>query len=274
MKHSLYLNEEKVVQQAEELCLDFGKRSGEVIGKFQGLIDAYRKSIREQQRLVRVSDRQQEQLRQLTQESQEKTLQLQEQAIYLQSLNRTLETEIEIKKQLEAELRHLATTDSLTGSFNRHRFYEIGQYEWLRMERNKKPLAVIMLDIDRFKDINDNFGHATGDEALRYFARLCREKLRAVDTLGRLGGDEFGVLLPETGLESAVEVGERIRNAVNAYNIAGVRGETVNITVSVGVAVSHVGEKLETLLARADAAMYMAKEGGRNRVESMEGENG
>lgn len=271
MKHSLYVNEEKVVQQAEELLQDFAKRTDEIHENLQNLIDAYRKSFREQERLVRVSDRQQEQMRQLTNELQEKTKQLQEQALNFQGLNRTLEAEIEARKQLEEELRLLATTDKLTGTVNRHRFYEIGQYERLRMERSKRTISVMMLDFDCFKEINDRFGHATGDEALRCFARTCREQLRSVDILGRLGGDEFGVLLPDTDLRSAIEVSERLRRAVAACKIT-VMDEEVSITVSVGVAAMRDDENFETTLARADAAMYAAKQTGRNRVESNRGE--
>lgn len=262
MNESLYFNEEQVVAQAEELCRDFSFRSGEALEHLQSLICAYRKSFREQQRLVRFSDRQQEQLRNVTQELQEKTFQL-------QRLNDLLEAEINIKTQLESELRLMATTDAMTGAVNRRRFHELGDYEQRRMERRQNPLSVIMLDLDRFKEVNDRLGHAAGDEALRSFSRICRENLRAVDTLGRLGGDEFGVLLPETDLRAAVEVAERIRAAVAACKIKGTK-DFFSVTSSIGVAEMCDNELFEKLLARADAAMYASKQGGRNRVESSE----
>ena len=148
MKHSLYFNEEQVVEQAESLVealeQDFCSRSGEeVLENLHGLVTSYRKSFREQQRLLRVSDRQQEQLRQVTRELQEKTVQL-------QTLNQALEVEIEARKKLENELRRMATTDALTGVFNRRKFYELGQYESAKLERGSHVLSLLMMDLDRF----------------------------------------------------------------------------------------------------------------------------
>ena len=265
MKHSLYFNEEQVVEQAELLAealeQDFCSRSGEeVLENLHGLITSYRKSFREQQRLVRVSDRQQEQLRQVTRELQEKTL-------ALQVLNQALEAEIEIRKQLEDDLRRMAMTDALTGVFNRRRFYELGQYEWAKLERGSHVLSLLMIDLDRFKVVNDRFGHAAGDEALRCFTRTCSAQIRAGDCLGRLGGEEFGVLLPDTGLAGALEVAERVRAAMEACPISGPDGDFY-VTVSIGAVSAKAGEGFEAMLARADAAMYAAKQSGRNRVES------
>lgn len=265
MKHSLYFNEEQVVEQAELLAealeQDLCSRSGrEVLENLQRLIKSYRKSFREQQRLVRVGDRQQEQLRQITHELQEKTLEL-------QNLNHALEAEIETRKQLEDDLRRMATTDALTGVFNRRRFYELGQYEWTKLERGSHELSLLMMDLDRFKAVNDRFGHAAGDEALRSFARTCGAQIRAVDSLGRLGGEEFGVLLPDTGLAGALEVAERVRAALEACPIAGPAGDFF-VTVSIGAVGARPGEGFEAMLARADEAMYAAKQNGRNRVES------
>ena len=265
MKHSLYESEEQVVAQAESLCQDFANRSGaEVLENLQLLIKSYLKSFREQQRLVRVSDRQQEQLRQITRELQEKTLEL-------QALNQALEAEIETRKQLEDDLRRMATMDALTGLFNRRRFYELGQYEWAKLERGSHVLSLLMIDLDRFKAVNDRLGHAVGDEALRCFARACRGQIREGDSPGRLGGEEFGVLLPDTGLAGALEVAERIRAAMETCPISGPDGDFF-VTVSIGAVTARPREGFEAMLARADEAMYAAKQNGRNRVESSGGE--
>lgn len=269
MKNSLYENEEQVVSQAELLAealeQDFGSRSGgEVLENLQRLIKSYRKSFREQQRLVRVSDRQQEQLLHITHELQEKTLEL-------LRLNQALEAEIETRKQLEDDLRRMATTDALTGVFNRRRFYELGQYEWTKQERGGHVLSLLMMDIDRFKSVNDRLGHATGDEALRRFALTCRGQIREGDSLGRLGGEEFGLLLPDTGLAGAMEVAERVRAAIEACSILGPDG-IFFVTVSIGAVTARAKEGFEAMLVRADEAMYAAKQNGRNRVEKSGGD--
>ena len=267
MKHSLYFNEEQVVEQAESLVealkQDFCSRSGEeVLENLHGLVTSYRKSFREQQRLLRVSDRQQEQLRHVTRELQEKTVQL-------QTLNQALEVEIEARKKLEDELRRMATTDALTGVFNRRKFYELGQYESAKLERGSHVLSLLMMDLDRFKAVNDRYGHAAGDEALRCFAQVCSGQIRLADSLGRLGGEEFGVLLPDTGLAEALEVAERVRAAMEACPISGPEGAFF-VTVSIGVVAARAREGFDAMLARADEAMYAAKQNGRNRVESSE----
>ena len=265
MKHSLYSNEEQVVQQAETMVEalqnDFGSRSGdEVLENLRQLISSYRKCFREQQRLVRFSDRQQEQLRQVTQELQGKTVQL-------QTLNQALEDEIEARKKLEDDLRRMATTDALTGVFNRRKFYELGQYEFAKLERGSHVLSLLMMDLDRFKTVNDRYGHAAGDEALRCFARVCSGQIRLVDSLGRLGGEEFGVLLPDTEMTGALEVAERVRAEMEACPITGSEGDFF-VTISIGAVTARVCEGFEAMLARADEAMYAAKQNGRNRVES------
>ncbi len=179
-------------------------------------------------------------------------------------------TKLDVTEQrsLEVQLRRLATIDSLTGTFNRRRFHELLMIELTRSSRYERDLALLMLDIDHFKRVNDTHGHAVGDEVLAAFVEACRQALRESDIIGRLGGEEFGVILPETTLASAVATAERLRTHVAEMVVASESGD-VRITVSLGVTSMAPGtdETPETTLRRADRALYRAKEGGRDRVE-------
>ena len=170
------------------------------------------------------------------------------------------------RKQMEAELRRLATTDALTGIFNRRHFMATATVEADRARRHHRPLVGLMLDIDHFKRINDTYGHPVGDVAIKAMAAACAEAIRTVDTLGRLGGEEFAIVLPDTELDAALVVAERIRVAVSQISIPTEKG-VVCFTTSIGVA-QWTGDdaSAEALLSRADAALYAAKTGGRNKV--------
>lgn len=159
-----------------------------------------------------------------------------------------------------------AHTDVLTGLANRRRFFEVAEAEISRSRRYETPLSLLMLDIDHFKEVNDAHGHRAGDRVLQQLARTCLEVLRTVDVVGRVGGEEFAILLPETTLEGAVEVAERLREAVGRAEVAREEGVPLRITVSIGVAPLSAGTNLDTLMSQADAALYEAKHGGRNRV--------
>lgn len=170
------------------------------------------------------------------------------------------------RKATEARLLELATTDSLTGLFNRRRFMELAEREFARGKRYQGARTMLMMDIDHFKRVNDTHGHDVGDEVLRELARISRTALRELDILGRLGGEEFGVLLPETEAGPAMDVAERLRRAIEQTPIPTGVGE-LRITVSIGAATSKDdAETVETLLKRADVALYEAKQSGRNRV--------
>ncbi|MCA1857250.1 GGDEF domain-containing protein [Massilia oculi] len=171
------------------------------------------------------------------------------------------------KERDDAEMARLATTDSLTGLPNRHAFLERAEQARQAALRQRQPLALAMLDIDHFKQINDRFGHATGDEALMVFARTVHGSLRAHETVGRLGGEEFAVVLPGTGLAGALTAAERLRQAVRAAAVI-TSGTPYTMTVSIGVVVLDPNETLGMALARADHALYAAKSGGRDRVEA------
>ncbi len=169
------------------------------------------------------------------------------------------------RKRLEAELQRLAVMDSLTELANRRHFLERLDAEAERARRYGRPLCVAMVDLDHFKAINDTHGHAAGDEALRRFAALCREALRASDVIGRLGGEEFGIVLPETGIDAALPVMERLREMVGAQRMHEAAG-SVDFTISAGVAELRPEDEVSKLLGRADQALYAAKRQGRNRV--------
>lgn len=169
----------------------------------------------------------------------------------------------------EAELARLAVTDLLTGVLNRRGFFDQAHAVIARARRGNEPVAVAMLDIDRFKTINDGFGHDAGDEVLKGFAAEAARGLRAGDILGRFGGEEFVVLLPGIGAADAVPTIERLRNGIRTA-VHHPAGGAAAVTVSAGIA-SLPGKlpadvELMESLTRADAALYEAKEAGRDRV--------
>ena len=168
-----------------------------------------------------------------------------------------------------AELQWLATTDPLTGVDNRRQFFESGRQEFLRARRYGTALSVLMLDIDHFKDVNDRWGHPTGDRVLVALAEIIGAIVRDQDTTGRLGGEEFAVILPETESSGALTSAERLRAAVEQTPIACASddGEVLRVAVSIGVATLAADDSsFEAVLARADKGLYQAKESGRNRV--------
>lgn len=168
-------------------------------------------------------------------------------------------------ERLREALEYLATRDPMTGTLNRRAFFARAEVEWARAARSRLPLAAVVSDIDFFKKVNDTYGHHVGDLVIKDFARRAGSLLRLPDILARFGGEEFVILLPDTGLKDAARVAERIRQEIEKRRDPALPP----YTVSLGVAVA--GEDgpadLEALLAQADAALYRAKQGGRNRVE-------
>jgi diguanylate cyclase (GGDEF)-like protein/PAS domain S-box-containing protein len=168
-------------------------------------------------------------------------------------------------RQSGEQLRVLAETDSLTGLPNRRRALEQARVEIERAHRYDRPLSLAMLDMDNFKAINDRHGHLVGDEALRRVATTVRRELRAQDHVGRYGGEELVFIFPESPLDAARPVIERIRVAVAALQLDG-DGAVVPLTLSGGVVQWRKGESVDDAIRRADAALYTAKAGGRNRI--------
>ena len=167
-----------------------------------------------------------------------------------------------------AELTRQATTDSMTGIANRRHFMERGNDEIERARRYHLPLTLLLLDIDHFKQINDRFGHPAGDKLLQVVAQACQSNARNVDLPGRLGGEEFALLMPETSAIAARLAAERLRRAIAAIPPA-LSGVPHQVTASFGIAALNAHDhSMDDLVARADAALYRAKNGGRNRVEA------
>jgi diguanylate cyclase (GGDEF)-like protein len=163
---------------------------------------------------------------------------------------------------LSAEARH----DALTGALSRRYFLDTLRREVDLARSAGAPMSVAIADLDHFKQINDRFGHATGDRALEHFVRMCEEQLRASDGVGRLGGEEFGLLLPQTALADAHTVLERLRKCFNQEHCAYLPDDTT-LSVSIGITELSDGDTAENLLKRADLALYAAKSGGRDRTE-------
>lgn len=167
------------------------------------------------------------------------------------------------RKEAEQKLREFAEKDSLTGTLNRRKFYEVLQQEKERAVRYARSLSLLMFDIDHFKAVNDTYGHAVGDKVLKTITAVVTEHIRRSDILGRVGGEEFGVLAAETTVESALALAEKIRSAVEASEQA----PAGKITVSIGVSAYVDGLTTDEFVRRADAALYAAKNSGRNRVK-------
>ena len=166
------------------------------------------------------------------------------------------------RKLLQIALEQQASLDPLTRALNRVRFEESATIEMLRSGRAGYKMSLVMADMDHFKSINDTLGHAAGDAALKAFGEVARSCLRATDLFGRWGGEEFLMLLPDTGPTGAKRLSERIRGRLEKFAFP----KRMRVTVSLGVAGRRSGESFAAMLERADAAMYAAKQGGRNRV--------
>ncbi len=175
--------------------------------------------------------------------------------------------DISDRKEVNEALRRSVSYDHLTGLANRRAFFDVAESEMERWKRTQSPLALMVIDADHFKNVNDTYGHAAGDAVLRHLAAGIASASRAMDFVARFGGEEFVVLLPATTIEGAEIVGKRLLKSVAAH-VVEVDGKRIRYTVSAGIAVMEPEmDGLEALMKRADAALYLAKHGGRNRVE-------
>lgn len=175
-------------------------------------------------------------------------------------------TQRDVTEQIEkeAQLKRLATTDMLTGLVNRSHFDAVLKSEANRQHRYARPLSLIMVDIDYFKTINDSHGHDVGDQVLVEFAHLLKRNLRQADCCARWGGEEFMLLAPETSLEQALRLADKIRVAIKTHTFAA----QVGVTASFGVVEVHAQESVKSVMKRVDNALYLAKERGRDQVSA------
>lgn len=174
--------------------------------------------------------------------------------------------DITVRKHSEDQLYFMANNDALTKLSNRRSFMDMANREFDNARRYNKPLSVLMFDIDKFKLVNDTYGHHAGDVVLQHVADLGIKQLRNTDIIGRLGGEEFAVMTTETDVEGAVQVAEKIRKAYEATSVEA-DGHMIRFTVSIGVAtLSTEDRSFETMLKRADDFLYEAKNTGRNRT--------
>ena len=169
-------------------------------------------------------------------------------------------------KMAQKELEKLAHIDDLTGTFNRRSFFEKANFEINRAMRHKHPLSVVMIDIDHFKVVNDRYGHPTGDQVLVKLSELCSKNIRDCDVFARFGGEEFALLMPETNMETAFEVSERLRLKIENSTIQ-VDKQRIQVTISLGISeFDGEADTLDKFLRRADQALYQAKQLGRNKT--------
>ena len=170
-------------------------------------------------------------------------------------------------KRTQSELKRLATTDSLTGLFNRRFFEDLAETEIKRSFRYKKPLTLLMLDLDFFKKINDSCGHKAGDHVLEEVSTIFQASIRDIDLLGRYGGEEFIMLFPESDQKTSIIAAERIRKNIENTNLS-FNNKILTITVSIGISTlsNYSTESLDTLIQHADKALYKSKGTGRNRI--------
>jgi diguanylate cyclase (GGDEF)-like protein len=189
-----------------------------------------------------------------------------ESARKVEEAKRALEREMVERRQLEARLRQMATTDGLTGALNRSGFLALSQTELDQRTDADRGMALMMLDVDHFKSINDRYGHAGGDQALKHLVSTLGKRIRRGDLLGRLGGEEFAILLPAVAAAEAERLAERLVAHIAASPV-NYGGRLIQMTISIGLTMMNGADRsIERIIARADDALYRAKESGRNRV--------
>ena len=179
-----------------------------------------------------------------------------------------IERDLTEQKRLQARLEKMATIDPLTELPNRQHILKMARREFSRSQRYHRPFSILMIDIDHFKKINDEYGHSGGDQVLQQLGQICGLELRDPDMLGRLGGEEFVLLLPDTPKANAVHVAERIRERL-ASSLLNIEKHSLHVTASIGVAeLNEYDSEFSDMLDRADMAMYDAKQAGRNKVKA------
>lgn len=189
-----------------------------------------------------------------------------EKTVALNNANKQLAKELEEKKELEKHLKHQASTDALTGLMNRRSFFNICSKEMKRAIRSDTELSFLTVDIDKFKDVNDTYGHPFGDEVIRAIAEQMIENTREMDYVGRIGGEEFAILMPAADMDAAFHMADRLRENIAKHKII-FENEMTQVSVSIGLScLRREDSEIETIVDRSDKALYEAKESGRNKV--------
>ncbi|MDF2178536.1 diguanylate cyclase [Aliiglaciecola sp. CAU 1673] len=169
--------------------------------------------------------------------------------------------------KMQKELMRLSELDELTGVYNRRKLMEQLAFRFVEYQRYQHPASLVILDLDRFKHINDKYGHVSGDKTLKTVTNVCAAQLREQDLLCRYGGEEFAILLPNTDQAMAAKLAERLRSCISEHDFSSILGEKKSVTLSAGVsAFKSMDDDIEQLIQRADDALYQAKANGRNRV--------
>ena len=175
-------------------------------------------------------------------------------------------------KRSQKRLTDMATIDFMTGIYNRQHFINLAQQELLLYTNERRSCSVILIDVDHFKSVNDTYGHLVGDQVLKHIVNLCRDNIRRMDVLGRFGGEEFIIFLPDINMEIILSVAERVRLAIHQSALMNPQGD-IHVSVSMGIAVSNPDKfgSLDHLLEQADQALYKSKNGGRNCISVYSG---
>lgn len=251
---TLFEAEERLILESEEMVGMLHRAAD----RLEWMSKVVRQSLHEQRRLIRLSDRSQLEL-------QVANGNLADQAKELTRLNSALQQEIVRGEELAEELRHQATVDMLTGTASRRHFFTLAERDLRNAQRFGETLAVLLIDLDHFKEINDRHGHAAGDAVLKHLGQVCHEVFRNIDTVGRLGGEEFAVLLPRTNAAVAETVAARLLRHLSDARVILDDGTSLHYQASVGIAECHAeDDTIERTLARADKALYLAKKSGRD----------
>ena len=274
-KQTVHDNKQSIVEQQSQLL----QKQSELVAKEQA-IAALQSSINENQRTL------DEQVNEI--QKQQKLISRKDQTINLQKdwlignliviaiffimiytllrLNKLRKKSNLALKQLNSQLYEQATTDGMTGLFNRRHFLETTQIELIHQQRKDLQSAILMIDIDLFKNINDTYGHAAGDDVIRAVANMLKVNSRPYDVVGRLGGEEFAILLLDCDIKSAKDISQRLCNDCAKAEIC-YKGTRIHVTISIGLSPLKMGDKtIEQILSRADKGLYQAKQNGRNQV--------
>ncbi|SFU57706.1 diguanylate cyclase [Nitrosomonas eutropha] len=261
-------DEKKVLQLVKSSTT--GKKRTKAEGKSQKLVtgaDEYSQQVEQYARRIRETSDVNEIIDILdTVLGETKSLRYSNEIYSAQEQVRLAENQIEsLKLELE-QLRELIHYDPMTGAFNRRGLDAVYLREAARADRNENTLCAVMIDLDDFKRINDAYGHQFGDDALIHLVKLAKKSLRPSDVVARYGGEEFVILLPDTTLESAVWVMQRLQNSFSKKALPDMDGNPVPIAFSGGIAFRQLRESQKSLLKRADEALYQAKKSGKSRI--------